>query len=157
MIKNDLERSISDLENFIKIFKRTTKDNEKECYKINNDNEKLITTTIKNREKNSELDLLKNDDIFMKYNFLYNEIKKQTIELNKEILYSKNEIDEINNYIKRLNKNIFDDSLECDKLRKDINFYTNHCYNLKEKIKSFEDNADKVENIINKMQKDNSI
>ena len=139
LVKKKLERSISDLKNSINKFNRTTKNNEIKLIKIYEKNEKLMNQTLKNKGKNGELDLLKNDDIFLNYEIFYNTIKNHTLELNKEIFDYNNEINEIKSYIKKLNKNIKDDSLECNQLRKKINLYNHQCAFLINEIKKFDE------------------
>ena len=155
--KNNLKRSISNLENSIKLFNRNTKDNNMECFHINNDNERLMTIINKDKDFNKDLDSLKNDNIFYNYNNLYDSIKEETNEINQEIMDKKNEIDEMNACIKLLNKKILEDNLQCDKIKQDINYYIKHAYNLKERIKLFEQKTENAEYIIKEMRKEHSI
>jgi len=155
--KNNLKRSISNLETSIKLFNRNTKDNNMECFHINNDNERLMTIVNKNKEVHKDLDSLKNDNLFYSYNNLYDSIKEETNDINQEIMDEKNEIDEMNAYIKLLNKKILEDNLQCDKIRQDLNYYIKHAYNLKEKIKLFEQKTQNAEYIIKEMRKQHSI
>ena len=155
--KNNLIRSISNLENSIKLFNRNTKDNNMECFQINNDNERLMTIVNKSKDVNKNLDSLKNDNIFYNYNNLYDSIKEETNEINQEIMDKKNEIDEMNACIKLLNKKILEDNLQCDKIKQDINYYIKHTYNLKERIKLFEQKTENAEYIIKEMRKEHSI
>jgi len=155
--KNNLKRSISNLETSIKLFNRNTKDNNMECFHINNDNERLMTIVNKNKEVHKDLDSLKNDNLFYSYNNLYDSIKEETNDINQEIMDEKNEIDEMNAYIKLLNKKILEDNLQCDKIRQDLNYYIKHAYNLKEKIKLFEQKTQNAEYIIKEMRKEHSI
>ena len=155
--KNNLKRSISNLENSIKLFNRNTKDNNMECFQINNDNERLMTIVNKSKDVNKNLDSLKNDNIFYNYNNLYDSIKEETNEINQEIMDKKNEIDEMNACIKLLNKKILEDNLQCDKIKQDINYYIKHTYNLKERIKLFEQKTENAEYIIKEMRKEHSI
>jgi len=155
--KNNLKRSISNLETSIKLFNRNTKDNNMECFHINNDNERLMTIVNKNKEVHKDLDSLKNDNLFYSYNNLYDSIKEETNDINQEIMDEKNEIDEMNAYIKLLNKKILEDNLQCDKIRQDLNYYIKHAYNLKEKIKLFEQKSQNAEYIIKEMRKEHSI
>ena len=155
--KNNLIRSISNLENSIKLFNRNTKDNNMECFQINNDNERLMTIVNKSKDVNKNLDSLKNDNIFYNYNNLYDSIKEETNEINQEIMDKKNEIDEMNVCIKLLNKKILEDNLQCDKIKQDINYYIKHTYNLKERIKLFEQKTENAEYIIKEMRKEHSI
>ena len=153
IVKKKLESSISDIETSIKIFKRNKKDNEKECIKLIDDNNKLIANTQINKEKVKELNSLKNDNIFMKQNIMYNALKEQTKEINKEILKEKDKINIINNYIKKINFEMIKDNLKCDKMRQDINFYIKHSNNLKETIKLFEQKTNNADYIIKEMNK----
>ena len=155
--KNNLIRSISNLENSIKLFNRNTKDNNMECFHINNDNERLITIINKDKDLIKDLDSLKNDNIFYNYNNLYDSIKEETNEINQEIMDKKNEIDEMKACIKLLNKKILEDNLQCDKIKQDINYYIKHAYNLKERIKLFEQKTENAEYIIKEMRKEHSI
>ena len=155
--KNNLKRSISNLETSIKLFNRNTKDNNMECFHINNDNERLMTIVNKNKEVHKDLYSLKNDNLFYSYNNLYDSIKEETNDINQEIMDEKNEIDEMNAYIKLLNKKILEDNLQCDKIRQDLNYYIKHAYNLKEKIKLFEQKSQNAEYIIKEMRKEHSI
>ena len=155
--KNNLIRSISNLETSIKLLNRNAKDNNMECFQINNDNERLMTIVNKSKDVNKSLDLLKNDNIFYNYNNLYNSIKEENNEINQKIMDEKNEIDEMNAYIKLLNKKILEDSLQSDKIKQDINYYIKHIYNLKERIKLFEQKTENAENIIKEMRKEHSI
>ncbi len=155
--KNNLIRSISNLENSIKLFNRNTKDNNMECFQINNDNERLMTIVNKSKDVNKDLDSLKNDNIFYNYNNVYDSIKEETNEINQEIMDKKNEIDEMNACIKLLNKKILEDNLQCDKIKQDINYYIKHTYNLKERIKLFEQKTENAEYIIKEMRKEHSI
>lgn len=158
-IKIDLERSVSDLMNSIKVINRTTHNKEMECFKINEDNEKILLKSKKNRAKSKkkELNEIKKDNIFLNFNDIYNAIKCQTMEINKEILKKKDEIKEINNNIKVLKKDIDETKIQSDKMRKDIYLYKNHLYNLKENLKIMKQKNDKIELILKEINKDHSI
>ena len=158
-IKIDLERNVSDLTNSIKVINRTTHNKEMECFKINEDNEKILLKSKKNRAKSKkkELNEIKKDNIFLNFNDIYNAIKCQTMEINKEILKKKDEIKEINNNIKVWKKDIYETKIQCDKMRKDIYFYKNHLYNLKENLKIMKQKNDKIELIFKEINKDHSI
>lgn len=157
-IKIDLERNVSDLTNSIKVINRTTHNKEMECFKINEDNEKILLKSKKNRAKSKkkELNEIKKDNIFLNFNDIYNAIKCQTMEINKEILKKKDEIKEINNNIKVWKKDIYETKIQCDKMRKDIYFYKNHLYNLKENLKIMKQKNDKIELIFKEINKDHS-
>ena len=81
----------------------------------------------------------------------YQTIKKQTNQINKEILKVQNDIDKINLEIKLINKNIIDDEKLCDKMRKEIKYYNNHSQKLKHRLNILDENFDIIEEVINQM------
>ena len=157
IVKNNLERSVGELENIIKLLNKNTKENECECLKLSKNRQKLINYANKNKDKTNELNLLRDDDIFMKHKILYNSIKNQTREINEEILEEKDEIGQINICIKLLNKKISEENLNCDKIRQQINYYTKHCKNLKEKIKVFDQKTEIAEYIFKEINEEHLI
>jgi hypothetical protein len=148
--KAGLEKSVSNLENSIKIFRNDKKLKEKECIKLSLDNKKLIINNTKNQEKIKDYYIMQN--IIKEKNNEFIKIKNINRKINEEIMKYKNEIEEINLNIKLLNKKMINDAKICDKMRKDINIYKKHSEKLKQKLNIFDENADVIEDIINKMK-----
>lgn len=148
--KAGLEKSISNLENSIKIFRNDKKLKEKEYIKLSLDNKKLIINNTKNQEKTKDYYIMQN--IIKEKNNDFIKIKNINRKINEEIMKYKNEIEEINLNIKLLNKKMINDAKICDKMRKDINIYKKHSEKLKQKLNIFDENADVIEDIINKMK-----
>ena len=87
--KAGLQKSISNLENSIKIFKKNNKLKEKECLKLSYDNKKLMTNNEINKEKIKDYDLIQN--LIREKNNDFIELKKENNKINEEIMIYKNE------------------------------------------------------------------
>ena len=151
MEKAELQKSISNLENSIKLFKNDTKLKDKECVKLLHDNKKMTINNEINKEKIKEYECIQNN--IKQNNIKYKEIRNETNAINETIMKIKNEIEEMNIKIKILKKKIIDEEKNCEKMRKDININKNHSNNLKQKIKIFDDNHKNVEEIIDNMNR----
>ena len=147
--KAGLEKSISDLENSIKIFKNNKKLKDKECLKIYYDNKKIIINNEINREKVKDYYLVQNE--IKENSNAFKAIKNQTNSINEEILKMKNEIEAMNLEIKLINKKMMDDTKLCDKMRKDINMYKNHSKNINQKLKLVNETTEIIEEVIDQM------
>ena len=64
---------------------------------------------------------------------------------------TKNEIEEINLYMKLLNKKMVDDIKLCDKMRQELNFYKKHTESLKQKLQIFERHTENIEEVFDEM------
>ena len=147
--KAGLQKSISSLENMIKIYNNNKKMKDKECIKILCDNKKIIMNNEINKEKVKDYYIVQNN--IKENNKEYKAIKNQTNKINEEIFKLKNDIEEMNLNIKILNKKMMEDYKLCDKMRKDINIYKNHTKKLKQKLKLLDENTDAIEEVINQM------
>ena len=151
--KAGLQTSISNLENSIKLFRKTKKKKERECMKLSDEISKLITNHAITREKLLDYDILKQKvDIENKE---IQDIKEETNNINLLTKQTQKEINEMNINIQLLNKKIADENKLCEKIRKDIAFYKKHTDNLIQKLKLIYQNADIIEDAIINLEENN--
>ena len=153
MTKAKLMQSISDLENAIKMYNNSKKLKDIECRKIFYDNKKLMTYNEINKGRMEKYYNLKSDIENKDINNEYKRIKNENMQLNEEILKTKNDIEEINLYMKLLNKKMIDDIKLCDKMRQELSFYKKHTESLKQKLQIFERHTENIEEVFDEMSK----
>ena len=151
--KAGLQTSISNLENSIKLFKKTRKRKESKCRKLTQEINKIITNHSIIMEKAMDVDLLKQKVDYQ--NKEIQDIKEETNNINLLTKQKQKEIDEMNLAMQLLNKKIADENKLCEKLRKDINYYKKHTDNLIQKIKIIYQNSEIIENAIADLEENN--
>ena len=151
--KAGLQTSISNLENSIKLFRKTKKRKESKCRKLTQEITKIIANHSIIMEKAIDFDLLKQK--VDNQNKEIQDIKEETNNINLLTKQKQKEIDEINLAMQLLNKKIADENKSCEKLRKDINYYKKHADNLIQKIKIIYQNSDIIENAIADLEENN--
>ena len=165
IVKNNLKKSISDLENSIKIFNINEKRKEEIFTKIIDYN-KLIISNIEKTKHKINNSILLNNDYINKNNYDYdNEVNKDNkdndiinkgIEINEQIMIMKKYIDNINKFNNLLNQIIKEEIKLNNKLEKDIIVYKKNLLNREEKLKILETNSKIIGETINQI-KDNRI
>ena len=151
--KAGLQTSISNLENSIKLFKKTKKRKESKCRKLTQEISKIIANHSIIMEKAIDVDLLKQKVDYE--NKEIQDIKEETNNINLLTKQKQKEINEMNLAMQILNKKIADEYKLCEKLRKDINYYKKHTDNLIQKIKIIYQNSDIIENAISNLEEKN--
>ena len=151
--KAGLQTSISNLENSIKLFKKTRKRKESKCRKLTQEINKVIANHSIIMEKAMDVDLLKQKVDYQ--NKEIQDIKEETNNINLLNKQKQKEIDEMNLAMQFINKKIADESKLCEKLRKDINYYKKHTDNLIQKIKIIYQNSEIIENAIADLEENN--
>ena len=155
IIEKDLKKSISDLENTIKIFNNNQKRKEEECQKIIYYNKLIISNIEKTRKKiNESIIFKKKDNNCNIHNFNYetDEMLNKSIEVNEEITMMKDYIAKINVYISLLNEKITEDIKWNNKRKQNINIYRNHSLNCESKYKILESNTNYIKDILNQVK-----
>ena len=165
IVKNNLKKFISDLENSIKIFNINEKRKEEIFTKIIDYN-KLIISNIEKTKHKINNSILLNNDYINKNNYDYdNEVNKDNkdndiinkgIEINEQIMIMKKYIDNINKFNNLLNQIIKEEIKLNNKLEKDIIVYKENLLNREEKLKILEKNSKIIGETINQI-KDNYI
>ena len=151
--KAGLQTSISNLENSIKLFKKTRKRKESKCRKLTQEINKVIANHSIIMEKAIDVDLLKQK--VDNQNKEIQDIKEETNNINLLTKQKQKEIDEMNLAMQFINKKIADENKLCEKLRKDINYYKKHTDNLIQKIKIIYQNSEIIENAIADLEENN--
>ena len=161
IVKNNLKKSISDLENSIKIFNINEKRKEEIFTKIIDYN-KLIISNIEKTKHKINNSILLNNDYINKNNYDYdNEVNKDNkdndiinkgIEINEQIMIMKKYIDNINKFNNLLNQIIKEEIKLNNKLEKDIIVYKKNLLNREEKLKILEKNSKIIGETINQLK-----
>ena len=71
--------------------------------------------------------------------------------MEKELIVERNNLESLNNEIKKKKKCIFDLKKEIEKLKDSISFFKKHNENLKEKLKNYNDKENKLINTFSEL------
>ena len=129
-------------------------------------NNKIKYWNIENSKVVKEINKIKDKSERIKYsNYIINKDQKgipnyekelyynidQTVKMEKELIIERNNLETINNEIKKKKKCIFDLKKEIEKLKDSISFFKKHNENLKEKLKNYNDKENKLINTFSEL------